>query len=261
MTSLVPRIQLTLEYDGTDYVGWQSQANGPSIQDRVEQALQELLGQRTPVVAAGRTDAGVHALGQVIAFDAPRALPMKAYWMGLNGILPPDIAVVRAEEAAPGFDPRRWAEGKHYRYLISNRRIRSPLRRRTHWELYAPLDFEAMKAAAPALVGRHDFSAFRAADCQSAHAVREVRRLELVKDSEDVIRFDVEGTAFVKHMVRNLIGTLVEVGKGRQPASWVRQVLESKDRTLAGQTAPAHGLTMVQVFYGDGPRAADEDDE
>lgn len=259
----MPRLKLTLEYDGTEFVGWQIQPNGRSVQAVVEGALVELLGEPVKVAAAGRTDSGVHALGQVVAFTAPRALPLKAYTQGLNGHLPPDVAVVAAEEVPDGFDPRRWSLGKRYRYLISNRRGRSPLRRRTHWELFAPLDAEAMRAGARALVGRHDFSAFRAADCQAPHAMREVRALEIAGEG-DVLRVEVEGTAFLKHMVRNVVGSLVEVGKGRQPATWVAEVLASKDRSLAGPTAPAHGLCLVEVRMGNGPREGAEaaaDDE
>ncbi len=253
----MPRIKLTLEYDGTEFVGWQVQPNGRSVQAVVEGALAELLGEPVRVAAAGRTDAGVHALGQVAAFTAPRALPLKAYVQGLNGHLPPDVAVVSAEEVADGFDPRRWSLGKRYRYLVSNRRSRSPLRRRTHWEIFSPLDVEAMREASRALVGRHDFSAFRAADCQAPHAVREVRSLEISAEG-DAVRFEVEGTAFLKHMVRNLVGTLVEVGKGKQPAAWVAEVRAGMDRTRAGPTAPAHGLCLVEARVGDGPREGAE---
>jgi len=259
----MPRVKLVLEYDGTEFVGWQVQPNGRSVQAVVEGALAALLGAPVKVAAAGRTDSGVHALGQVAAFTAPRALPLKAYAQGLNGHLPPDVAVVAAEEVPDGFDPRRWSLGKRYRYLISNRTARSPLRRRTHWELFAPLDVEAMRAAAGALVGRHDFSAFRAADCQARHAVREVRSLQVSGEAGDEVRVEVEGTAFLKHMVRNVVGSLVEVGKGRQGAGWVAEVLASRDRTRAGPTAPAHGLCLVEVRMGEGPRAgaAAEDGE
>jgi tRNA pseudouridine38-40 synthase len=256
----MPRLKLTLEYDGTRYVGWQIQPNGPSLQARVQQALEELLGEPVPVEAAGRTDAGVHATGQVVCFDTPRALPLKAYWMGLNRFLPEDIAVVRAEEVPPEFDPRRWSHGKRYRYRVSNRPSRSPLRRLTHWEVFSPLRVEAMQRAATHLVGRHDFSAFRASDCQAAHAVREVRRLEVRGSTGDELSFVVEGTAFLKHMVRNLVGTLVEVGKGRRPEEWVAEVLASRSRTRAGPTAPAHGLILEEVFYGGGPPARASDD-
>lgn len=245
----MPRIKLTLEYDGTDYVGWQAQDNGPSVQAVLERSLGELLGAPTPTQAAARTDAGVHARGQVVCFDAGLTLPLKAYWRGLSGLLPPDIAVVDAQEVAPGFDPRRQSAGKRYRYLISNRRSRSPLRRRTHWEVFAPLDASAMRAALGPLLGRHDFSAFRAADCQARHPVRELRRLSLGDLGDGVLCLDVEGTAFLKHMVRNIVGTLVEVGKGRQGPGWVGEVLASQDRTRAGPTAPAQGLTLLEVLY------------
>jgi tRNA pseudouridine38-40 synthase len=257
----VKRFKLTLEYDGTNYVGWQVQPNGPSIQGTLQGALQALLGERVAVEAAGRTDSGVHALGQVACFSTERALPLKAYWMGLNAHLPPDIAVVAAEEVPLDFDPRRWSRGKRYRYRVSNRRSRSPLRRHTHWELFVPLDVAAMRAGAQHLLGRHDFSAFRASDCEAAHAVREVRALDIEGASGDELSFTVNGTAFLKHMVRNLVGTLVEVGRGKRPPAWVGEVLSGRDRTRAGVTAPPHGLALLEVFYGEGPHPhADGDD-
>jgi tRNA pseudouridine38-40 synthase len=249
----MPRVKLLLEYDGSRYVGWQVQPNGRSIQAELQEALGKLLGAPVEVAAAGRTDSGVHATGQVVCFDTERTLPLKAYWRGLNSLLPEDIAVVRAEEVAADFDPRRWSRGKRYRYRVSNRPSRSPLRRHTHWEVFAPLQVEAMARAARHLLGRHDFSSFRASDCQAAHAVRELRRLDVEGASGDAVSFVVEGTAFLKHMVRNLVGTLVEVGKGRRPEDWVAEVLASRARTRAGPTAPAHGLVMEEVFYGDGP--------
>ena len=254
------RFKLTLEYDGTAYVGWQVQPNGPSIQGALAAALEALLGERVAVEAAGRTDSGVHALGQVACFDTDRALPLKAYVQGLNTHLPPDVACVEAEEVDPAFDPRRWSRGKRYRYRVSNRRSRSPLRRHTHWELFMPLDVAAMRAGAQHLLGRHDFSAFRASDCEAAHALREVRALDVEGEAGDEIVFTVNGTAFLKHMVRNLVGTLVEVGRGKRPPSWVAEVLAGKDRTRAGVTAPPHGLALLEVFYGDGPHPQGTDD-
>jgi tRNA pseudouridine38-40 synthase len=255
------RVKLVLEYDGTNYVGWQLQDNGPSVQGRLQRALSELVGQPMVVQAAGRTDSGVHARGQVVAFDPPGSLPMKAYFMGLNGLLPDDIAVVSAEEVDPAFDPRRWSQGKRYRYLISNRRSRSPLRRHTHWEIFLPLNREAMREGLTHLLGRHDFSAFRASDCQAAHATREVRRAELNVLSADQFEVVIEGTAFLKHMVRNIVGTVADVGRNKHPPGWVREVLEGHDRTKAGPTAPAHGLMLDEVFYGSGPRRDGDDDE
>jgi tRNA pseudouridine38-40 synthase len=255
------RVKLVLEYDGTNYVGWQIQENGTSVQGRVQRALKELTGHAITVQAAGRTDSGVHARGQVVAFDTPINLPMKAWWMGLNTHLPEDIAVVSAEEVDPAFDPRRWARGKRYVYRVSNRRSRSPLRRHTHWEIFLPLNVPAMQEAARHLVGTHDFSAFRASDCQAKGAVRELRRVELVGTAGDELTLVVEGTAFLKHMVRNIVGSLVEVGRGRQPPEWMLELLASRDRTISGPTAPPHGLYLDEVFYGAGPRDDGMDDD
>jgi tRNA pseudouridine38-40 synthase len=257
---IVARIKLTLEYDGTHYVGWQIQENGPTVQGRIQRALAELLGESVTVTGAGRTDSGVHAAGQVAHFDSPRSLPLKAYWMGLNGMLPEDIAVVTAEEVAPSFDARRWARGKRYRYRIGNRRARSPMRRNTHWEIFQPLDLDAMRRAAEALIGQHDFQAFRAADCQSPTSVRKLTRIDVTGAAGDEIVIDVEGTAFLKHMVRNIVGSLADVGRAKKPFTWLGELLEQRDRTLAGMTAPPQGLTLVEVLYGDGPRSDDEDD-
>lgn len=255
----MPRIRLTIEYDGTRYVGWQVQNNGPSIQDQLQKATSELLQSAIHVTAAGRTDSGVHALGQVVHFDAPRSLPMKAYELGLNSLLPEDIGVVSAEEVSAEFDARRWAMGKHYNYRINNRRPRSPMKRWTQWHVFQPLDVEAMQSASKHLLGQHDFQSFRAADCQANTTVRKLTRVDVSGQPGQEIVVDVEGTAFLKHMVRNIVGSLVEVGKGKEPPVWIAQVLASKDRSLAGVTAPPHGLTLMKVFYGDGPRNAESD--
>jgi len=244
----VRTIKLTLEYDGTDYVGWQVQPNGPSIQAALETALATLLKQEVRVTGAGRTDAGVHALGQVASFQTERAIPLKAFFAGTNGLLPKDIAVVAAEEVGSDFDARRSARGKHYRYKVVNRRARAPLERRYAWEVFLPLDLERMRAAAAPLLGVHDFGAFRASDCEARNAVRELRRLEILRQGETVM-FEVEGSAFLKHMVRNLVGTLVEVGLGRREPGSIEALLASRNRTLAGATAPAHGLCLVEVRY------------
>ncbi len=254
----MPRVKLVLEYDGTNYVGWQEQTNGPSIHSEVERAVRSLLGEEVSILAAARTDSGVHAAGQVVCFNTHQQLPLKAYWMGLNNLLPEDIAVLDAAEVPVGFDPRRHARGKRYRYLIFNRRTPSPLRRRTHWQIFQPLDVAAMQEASFALLGRHDFSAFRAADCQAAHAIRELRVAAVSGQAGGEIAVDVEGTAFLKHMVRNIVGSLVEVGKKRQRADWLGSALESRDRTRAGRTAPAHGLTLVEVLYPEVARPTEE---
>lgn len=251
-------VKLTLEYDGGAFVGWQVQPNGRSVQAVLEGAIARLCGQPVRITGAGRTDAGVHARGQVASLAAPRALPMKAWTAGLNSLLPADVACVAACEAPEGFDARRWARGKRYIYSILQTAVRSPLRRGRVWEIRRPLDVEAMQAAAPALLGTHDFSALRAADCPARTTVREIRRLEVVADGPrvDVV---VEATAFLKHMVRNLVGTLVEVGHGRRAVDSLPALLLGRDRTRAGPTAPPHGLVLDEVFYLPGlanPRAA-----
>jgi tRNA pseudouridine38-40 synthase len=244
----MPVVKLILEYDGTRYVGWQVQPNGPSIQSEVERALSTLHKAPRRVIAAGRTDAGVHALGQVASFAEPSPLPLTAYVQGMNALLPDDVAVRSATLEPDGFDARRNARGKRYRYRIENAPTRAPLTRLRAWQVYRPLDLDAMRRGAAPLLGRHDFSAFRAADCTAAHAVREVRRLDLEASGD---RFDlvIEATAFLKHMVRNIAGTLVDVGLGRREPDWTSDLLARGDRTLAGKTAPPQGLFLEKVFY------------
>jgi tRNA pseudouridine38-40 synthase len=235
-------------------VGWQTQPNGPSVQAALEEAMARLCGEPVRIAGAGRTDAGVHARGQVASLLPPRELPLKAWTVGLNGLLPPEISCVRAEVAPDGFDARRWARGKRYQYSLLQTRVRSPLRRGRVWEIRRPLDLAAMRAAAAQLIGRHDFSSLRAANCHARTTVREIRRLDI----SDNLVITVEATAFLKHMVRNIVGTLVSVGHGaRSPESMVA-LLASGDRTLAGVTAPPHGLVLDEVFYLPGnadPRA------
>ena len=247
----MPVVRLVIEYDGTRYVGWQVQPNGPSIQAEVERALATLRKAPVRVTAAGRTDAGVHALGQVVSFPEERPLPLEAYWKGMNALLPADVAVREAGIAPDGFDARRSATGKRYRYRIENGRTRAPLSRAFAWQQFRPLDVAAMRAAAARLVGRHDFAAFQAADCQCDHAVRELRRLDVLGEPGGRIDCVVEATAFVKHMVRNLVGTLVEVGLGRRAPESMDALLASGDRTKAGATAPPQGLCLEEVFYGE----------
>jgi tRNA pseudouridine38-40 synthase len=252
----VPVVKLTLEYDGTRYVGWQVQPNGPSVQAEVERALEQIHHGPRRVTGAGRTDAGVHALGQVASFPEATPLPVAAYVKGMNALLPPDIAVRAATFEPDDFDARRSARGKRYRYRILNSATRAPLSRLQSWQIFRPLDLEAMRAAAVPLLGRHDFAAFQAADCAASHAVREVRRLEVQSrgppaSPPGAVEIDVvvEATAFVKHMVRNMVGTLVEVGLGRRASSSIPDLLASCDRTRAGPTAPPQGLCLDEVFY------------
>ncbi len=244
-------VKLVLSYDGTRYVGWQVQPNGPSIQAELERALATLHKEPVRITGAGRTDAGVHALGQVASFPAARPLPVQAYVKGMNALLPDDVAVREAAVIDGPFDARRDARGKRYRYRIENLPTRAPLSRLQAWQVFRPLDVEAMRAAAGPLRGRHDFSAFRASDCEAAHAVRELRRLEVETPAPGRIEVVAEATAFLKHMVRNLVGTLVEVGLGARDAATIPGLLAAQDRTLAGRTAPPQGLFLEQVFYED----------
>jgi len=261
----VTSIKLTLEYDGSGFVGWQVQPNGRSVQEELEKGIARLLGGPSEAVratGAGRTDAGVHARRQVASIHVSRPLPLRAWTAGLNALLPEDLACVRAEVAPEGFDARRWARGKRYAYTILQTPVRGPLLRGRVWEMRRPLDLEAMRRAARALLGKHDFSALRAADCPARTTVREIRRLEILQEGPRV-ELIVEATAFLKHMVRNIVGTLVEVGHGRRDPDSLPALLEARDRARAGPTAPAHGLLLDEVFYLPGnadPRQELEDD-
>jgi tRNA pseudouridine38-40 synthase len=245
----VPVVKLVLEYDGTRYVGWQVQPNGPSVQAEVERALATLHKAPRRVTAAGRTDAGVHARGQVVSFKEERPLPLAAYVKGMNALLPDDVAVRSASLEADGFDARRSAGGKRYRYVIENVPTRAPLGRLQAWQLFGALDVAAMREAAAHLLGRHDFACFQAADCACDHAVREVRRVDVLGEAGGRIELVFEATAFVKHMVRNVVGTLVEVGQGKRAPGSLPALLGSRDRREAGPTAPPQGLFLEEVFY------------
>lgn len=261
----MPTYRLTVAYDGTDFAGWQRQDNGPSIQAALETALAALFGHPVACQAAGRTDAGVHASGQVVSFTSPRTLPSRAIVYGTNDHLPTTIAVMAAEAVADDFEARHSASGKLYRYQVYNGPVRSPLHARTHWHVYngRTLDLPAMQAAAATLVGRHDFAGFRAASCERKTTVRTIRRLEVFRPADRYpgsgadaaeISIEVEATAFLRNMVRILAGTLVHVGRGKMTPEQVAQLLTSRDRTKGGPTAPPQGLTLCRVDYG--PRDA-----
>jgi tRNA pseudouridine38-40 synthase len=249
---LSPRaIRLTIEYDGTAYNGWQTQPNGTTIQQLLEEKLFAFTREEIRVTGAGRTDAGVHALGQVASFATSSGRTPDDFRYRLNALLPPDIAVREATEVDAGFDARRSARGKLYRYRIWNSGVRCAFEGRYAWLLRPALDLEAMRRAAAMLLGEHDFSAFRAADCQAPNPVRVLRRLDIDVDRvrPELCVVHAEATAFLKHMVRNLVGTLVQVGLGKRPAEDVAEVLASRDRRRAGPTAPPHGLFLVEVYY------------
>lgn len=239
---------MVLSYDGTAYAGWQSQPDAPTVQGVLVAAARELLGPATRVTGASRTDAGVHALGQVASVTTDATLPATALRGALNARLPPDIRVRHAAEAPPGFDARRAAVGKRYAYLIDNAPVPDPLLRRYAWHVARPLDVPAMREAARALRGRHDFSAFCAAPGRHATPWCTVRALHVMRRRRRVAVL-VSADRFLHHMVRNLVGSLVAVGRGARPPRWLGEVLASRARVRAGVTAPAQGLTLLRVLY------------
>jgi tRNA pseudouridine38-40 synthase len=241
-------LRIVIEYDGTDFAGWQRQIGQRTVQACLEEALQKMTGAQVRVTGAGRTDAGVHAEGQVVSVKVRARIPVAGFLRGLNSHLPPDIAVRDLADVPPTFDARRSARGKTYRYLIWNHLTRSPLRGRSAWHFRAPLDSHAMREAATAFIGEHDFRAFRASDCDRKSTVRLIRAFEVDRHGA-LITCEVDGTAFLKNMVRIMVGTLVAAGQGELDAEGIRRLLAAGDRTQSGMTAPAHGLTLVRVHY------------
>ncbi len=241
-------LKLTLQYDGTDYVGWQRQPNGVSIQELVERAIEPIEGRPVTIVGAGRTDAGVHALGQVASVQLQSAIDAATLMRALNATLPEDVRVASAEEAAPDFNARFSAIGKVYAYRIWRGAFLPPFERRYVWHVPPPLDVERMREAARPLTGSHDFSAFRAAGSDAATSERTIRDLRV--DAEDErMTLTIAGDGFLRYMVRAITGTLVEVGQGRRPVESVAAALASRDRAQAGPTAPAKGLVLLKVDY------------
>lgn len=247
------RIKLVLEYDGTAFHGWQSQKNAVSVQDVLAAKLKVLLNEAVTVAGAGRTDAGVHARGQVAAFDTAGNKELAKIVSGLNGLLPRDVRVRGAELMPPVFDPRRDALGKTYRYTWIDGDSHSPFWRRYSWWSRQALDNRSMALAARHLVGEHDFSAFRAASCAAKTPVRKMHKVEIRRKGERVT-LEIHGTAFLQAMVRIIAGTLFDVGLGKRSPDSVKDLLASKDRQGAGKTAPPEGLVLWAVDYGTIPR-------
>jgi tRNA pseudouridine38-40 synthase len=241
-------IKLTIEYDGTNYHGWQIQPNGESIQSVLERALSTFLGAPTRITGSGRTDAGVHALGQVANFFSAKERDPYRIQRALNALTPQDIAIKSVEIAPAAFDARRDGRSRVYEYRILNRSSPSPFHLNRAWHVHDSLDVAAMRQAIGCLEGEHDFSSFRAAGCDAAHPVRTVYRASLEPRGELLV-LTLEATAFLRHMVRNIVGTLVEVGRGARPAGSFVELLQSRDRTKAGPTAPPHGLFLIEVKY------------
>lgn len=278
----MPTFKITVAYDGTGLVGWQRQESGVSVQSLLEEALGRIDDHDVAVTGAGRTDAGVHALGQVASFTLARSIEPAALARALNAILPATVRVTKAEPADPTFHARFDATRKSYRYRISNQDVQSPFDRDYAWHVVGPLDADAMGAAAILLEGRHDFAAFQAAGSSTASTVRDVFSSRIATGASDdcsidgglgpdaggrdtvsrgpvssylgtcpdqLIVYDVTGSGFLRHMVRTIVGSLVEIGRGRRPVEWMQEILDARTRRLAGPTAPPCGLVLVAVEY------------
>ena len=244
------KLKLILAYDGTDFAGWQRQPGRRTVQQVVEEALARLLGHPVRVTAAGRTDAGVHARAQVIHWRTPRPFPAERLVPALRGLLPPDVVAVAADEAPPGFHARYGARRKTYVYHLARGPVPDPLHRRWQWHVPLELDVAAMRAAARRLEGTHDFAAFKA----SGSAVRRTRRTLyrcVVEERGPLLRFVLEADGFLMHMARGIVGTLVEIGRGRWSLDHLDALLTQRRRDLVGPTAPAHGLVLWRVAYDD----------
>jgi tRNA pseudouridine38-40 synthase len=248
----MPRIALGLEYDGTDFVGWQVQRAGRSIEATLASAVQAVANERTTVHGAGRTDAGVHATLQVAHFDTNAHRSERQWLLGINSNLPPDVAVRWVREVPATFDARRSALRRRYRYSILQQPTRPALARGRVWWLREPLDAAAMTAAALHWLGEHDFSAFRAAGCQAKSPMRRLMAVRVARAPQaDGVLWEIDFTAnaFLQHMVRNLVGALVEIGRGDLPPAAAREMLASRDRTQAAVAAPPGGLALLEVLY------------
>jgi tRNA pseudouridine38-40 synthase len=253
------RMRMTLQYDGTAYRGWQVQASGITIQGLLQDRISRLTGEEAQVIGAGRTDAGVHALAQVASFDTSSRLEPGTLQRGINALLPHDIRVTGLDEAAPDFHPRHSARGKRYTYFIANMAQAPVFVGRYMWRIMYPIDTARMNIAAGYLRGRHDFSSFRGAGWGSQHAERTVYSIKVEKEDEmrclfagfrgAFIRLSIEADGFLRHMARNITGTLVEVGRGKIDPHRITEVLALRDRRAAGPTAPARGLFLERVFY------------
>jgi tRNA pseudouridine38-40 synthase len=245
------RLALGLEYDGTDYCGWQYQPHAPSVQERLNLAISAVANEPIECIGAGRTDSGVHASGQVVHFDTHAERSCREWLLGINTHLPEDINIFSVQPCTADFHARFSATGRAYRYLILNRPVRSALMRRRAWWVREPLDTEAMVTAAKQLLGTHDFSSFRAAGCQAHTPVRDMRLMNVRRVNEHIV-IECEANAFLQHMVRNIVGSLVRIGHGKASLTWLGELLELRDRRQAGISAPPCGLTLTRVDYPSG---------
>jgi tRNA pseudouridine38-40 synthase len=242
-------IKLLIEYDGTNYQGWQIQPKGPTLQGILEEKLGLLTGEAIQLFGSGRTDSGVHALGQVAHFKTKSPIDIRSMQRALNSLLPPDMVIQKIEEVDEGFHARRHSKSKVYEYRILNRNLRSAFQRGFVWHIPQKIKFKEMEKATRWLIGEHDFSSFRSTGSPTQTTVRRVIRAEWKKGRKGLIRFEIEANGFLKQMVRSIVGTLVEVGKGKIKGEDLQEILDSKDRKKAGPTAPAHGLFLKEVKY------------
>ncbi len=252
-------IRLSIEYDGTDYHGWQSQKSGGTVQDVIKEKIQRITGEEVRLTGASRTDAGVHALDQVAVFGTDSSLKAEVIMRALNATLPPDIRIRHSGETNRDFHPRYQAIKKSYFYIISKGKQQSAFLHRYMWRVPATIDPDAIRKAASFLLGEHDFSSFRASGCGAKHPVRTVYTADIMKLGKidfmttsiegDFLKIRIEANAFLRHMVRIIAGTLVEVGKGNMPVDTFERILQSRDRTIAGPTAPAKGLFLEKITY------------
>ena len=242
------RIALGVEYDGSQFSGWQSQPDGRTVQDALQAALSGIANEQISIIAAGRTDAGVHALEQVVHFDTGVERPLSAWVRGVNALLPKSVAVLWAHPVPDEFHARFSAQARSYRYLLINRPVRSAVQYGKVGWFHAPLDLEPMREAAQYLLGEHDFSAFRAAECQAKSPIKNLAKLDITRQG-DMIIFDLTAGAFLHHMVRNIVGCLVYVGKGKHPPQWMQQVLQGRERSLAAPTFAPDGLYLRRITY------------
>lgn len=244
------RVRLVISYDGTNYCGWQVQANGITVEEIINRELSNLLGETIAVIGASRTDSGVHAIGNVAVFDTETKIPPEKISFALNQRLPEDIRIQKSEEVSADFHPRYCDSTKTYEYKILNRRFPDPLNRLYTYFVYMPLDIEKMQKAASFFVGEHDFTSFCSAGSQVKTTIRTVYRLDITKE-KDIISIQISGNGFLYNMVRIIVGTLIKVGLGIYPPEHVKGILEAKDRYKAGPKAPARGLTLVGIEYNE----------
>jgi tRNA pseudouridine38-40 synthase len=242
-------IKLTIEYDGTHYLGWQVQPRGLTLQGVLQEKLSSLTGEKIDLLGSGRTDAGVHALAQVAHFKTKSRLDVQTIQWALNSLLPSDMVIQKVEEVDEDFHARKQSKSKTYEYRILNRNIRSAFHRGYAWHIPQTLNIREMKKATRSLMGEHDFSSFQSVGSPKRTAVRKVTRAEWKRGRDGLLRFEIEANGFLKQMVRAIVGTLIEVGKGKIASEDFQRILDSRDRKQAGPTAPAHGLFLKEVKY------------